>query len=75
MNQFEYAVADHTELGCVSMLPQEPVPMELEVYYLPTDQRVSVPVLEDGFINMSNMVQKYTGRYYRSTCHRVLTNK
>lgn len=76
MNQFEYTVADHTELGCVSILPQEPVPMELEVYYLDTDQRVCVPVLEDGlFINMGDMMQKYAGGYYRSAGHRPLTNK
>lgn len=75
MNQFEYTVADHTELGCVSIISQEPVMMELELYYLPTEHRVSVRVLEDGFVNMGDMAQKCTGRYYRSARHRVLANK
>ena len=35
-----------------------------------------VPVVADGFvINMGDMMQKYTGGYYRSARHRVLTNK
>ncbi|PKX93956.1 Clavaminate synthase-like protein [Aspergillus novofumigatus IBT 16806] len=37
---------------------------------------VAVPVVEDAFvINMGNMMQKYTGGYYRSARHRVLTNR
>lgn len=76
MNQLEFTVADHTDFGCVSILLQEPGTTGLEVYYPPTNQWVPVPVIEDGFvINMGDMMQKYTGGYYRSARHRVLTNK
>lgn len=34
-----------------------------------------VPVVPEGFvINMGDMMEKYTGGYYRSARHRVLTN-
>ncbi|KAG8164504.1 hypothetical protein KVR01_006422 [Diaporthe batatas] len=72
----QFGVADHTDFGCVSILLQEPGTTGLEVYYPPADQWVPVPVLDDGFvINMGDMMQKYTGGYYRSARHRVLTNK
>jgi isopenicillin N synthase-like dioxygenase len=36
---------------------------------------VPVPVVDDGFvINMGDMMQNYTGGYYRSARHRVLAN-
>ncbi|ROV98452.1 hypothetical protein VPNG_08526 [Cytospora leucostoma] len=72
----QFGVADHTDFGCVSILLQEPGTSGLEVYYPPTEQWVPVPVVEDGFvINMGDMMQKYTGGYYRSARHRVLTSR
>ncbi|KAL7622904.1 2-oxoglutarate-dependent dioxygenase asL3 [Parahypoxylon ruwenzoriense] len=74
--RFLHYVADHTDFGCVSILLQEPGTKGLEVYYPPTETWVPVPVVEDGFvINMGDMMQKYTGGYYRSARHRVLTNR
>ncbi|KAI1074639.1 Clavaminate synthase-like protein [Whalleya microplaca] len=72
----QFGVADHTDFGCVSILLQEPGTTGLEVYYPPSDSWVPVPVVDDGFvINMGDMMQKYTGGYYRSARHRVLTNR
>ncbi|KAI5861148.1 Clavaminate synthase-like protein [Durotheca rogersii] len=72
----QFGVADHTDFGCVSILLQEPGTTGLEVFYPPTGTWVPVPVAEDGFvINMGDMMQKYTGGYYRSNRHRVLTNR
>ncbi|OAA36865.1 hypothetical protein NOR_07385 [Metarhizium rileyi] len=72
----QFGVADHTDFGCVSILIQEPGTKGLEVYYPPTDSWVPVPVMENGFVvNMGDMMQKYTGGYYRSARHRVLTNR
>lgn len=69
-------VADHTDFGCVSILLQEPGTSGLEVYYPPSDSWIPVPVVNDGFvINMGDMMQRYTGGYYRSARHRVLTNR
>lgn len=69
-------VADHTDFGCVSIILQEPETTGLEVYYPPAQTWVPVPVVEDAFVvNMGDMMQKYTGGYYRSARHRVLTNR
>jgi isopenicillin N synthase-like dioxygenase len=69
-------VADHTDFGCVSILLQEAGTDGLEVFYPPTGTWVPVPVIPEGFvINMGDMMQKYTGGYYRSARHRVLTNR
>jgi isopenicillin N synthase-like dioxygenase len=73
---FFFPVADHTDFGCVSIILQEPGTTGLEVYYPPSQTWVSVPVVENAFvINMGDMMQKYTGGYYRSARHRVLTNR
>ncbi|KAJ6442766.1 putative 2-oxoglutarate-dependent dioxygenase [Purpureocillium lavendulum] len=72
----QFGVADHTDFGCVSILLQEPGTKGLEVFYPPSETWVPVPVVSDGYvINMGDMMQKYTGGYYRSARHRVLTNK
>jgi len=72
----QFGVADHTDFGCVSILLQEPHTSGLEVFYPPLSTWVPVPVVSDGFvINMGDMMQKYTGGYYRSARHRVLTNR
>ena len=69
-------VADHTDFGFVSILLQEAGTSGLEVFYPPTKSWVPVPVFEQGFvINMGDMMQKYSGGYYRSARHRVLTNR
>ncbi|KAF5657014.1 Oxoglutarate iron-dependent oxygenase [Fusarium heterosporum] len=71
----QFGVADHTDFGCVTILAQEPGTTGLEVYYPPTNSWVPVPVMENAYvINMGDMMQKYTGGYYRSARHRVLTN-
>ncbi|KAF5962584.1 Oxoglutarate/iron-dependent oxygenase [Fusarium bulbicola] len=71
----QFGVADHTDFGCVTILAQELGTTGLEVYYPPTKSWVSVPVKENAYvINMGDMMQKYTGGYYRSARHRVLTN-
>ena len=69
-------VADHTDFGFVSILLQEASTSGLEVFYPPTSSWVPVPVFPEGFvINMGDMMQKYSGGYYRSARHRVLTNR
>jgi isopenicillin N synthase-like dioxygenase len=69
-------VADHTDFGFVSILLQEAHTSGLEVFYPPTSTWVPVPVVPEGFvINMGDMMQKYSGGYYRSARHRVLTNR
>ena len=71
-----FAVADHTDFGCVSILLQEPGTAGLEVFYPPSESWVPVPVVSNGYvINMGDMMQKYTSGYYRSARHRVLTNR
>ncbi|KAF5585630.1 isopenicillin N synthetase [Fusarium pseudocircinatum] len=71
----QFGVADHTDFGCVTILAQELGTTGLEVYYPPTNSWVPVPVKENAYvINMGDMMQKYTGGYYRSARHRVLTN-
>ncbi|KAF7596509.1 hypothetical protein BBP40_001381 [Aspergillus hancockii] len=72
----QFGVADHTDFGCVSIILQEPDTTGLEVYYPPSETWVPVPVVEDAFVvNMGDMMQKYTGGWYRSARHRVLTNR
>ncbi|KAH6984469.1 hypothetical protein BKA56DRAFT_630887 [Ilyonectria sp. MPI-CAGE-AT-0026] len=72
----KFGVADHTDFGCVTILLQEPNTTGLEVFYPPSECWVPVPVVEDAYvINMGDMMQKYTGGYYRSARHRVQTNR
>lgn len=75
-DQHPPTVADHTDFGCISVLLQEEGTVGLEVYHPPTDSWIPVPVIPDAFvINIGDMMQKYTGGYYRSARHRVLTNR
>jgi isopenicillin N synthase-like dioxygenase len=46
----------------------------LEVWYPPTGTWIPVPPKENSYvINIGDMIQKYTGGYYRSARHRVIT--
>ncbi|KAF2134741.1 Clavaminate synthase-like protein [Dothidotthia symphoricarpi CBS 119687] len=75
-NSRQFGVADHTDFGFVSILLQEAGTSGLEVFYPPLETWVPVPVVREGFvINMGDMMQMYTGGYYRSARHRVLTNR
>ncbi|KAH8683600.1 2OG-Fe(II) oxygenase family oxidoreductase [Ilyonectria robusta] len=72
----KFGVADHTDFGCVTILLQDPNTTGLEVFYPRTESWVPVPVAEDAYvINMGDMMQKYTGGYYRSARQRVQTNR
>ncbi|RAH44770.1 isopenicillin N synthase family dioxygenase [Aspergillus brunneoviolaceus CBS 621.78] len=72
----QFGVADHTDFGCVSIILQEPGTTGLEVYHPPSESWVPVPVVENAFVvNMGDMMQRYTGGFYRSARHRVLTNR
>ncbi|KAJ5909829.1 leucoanthocyanidin dioxygenase [Penicillium tannophilum] len=70
----QFGVGDHTDFGCVTILLQEMGTEGLEVWYPPTETWIPVPPKEHAYvINMGDMMQKYTGGYYRSARHRVLT--
>jgi isopenicillin N synthase-like dioxygenase len=67
-------VGDHTDFGCVTILLQEMGTEGLEVWYPPTETWIPVPPKEHEYvINIGDMVQKFTGGYYRSARHRVVT--
>lgn len=68
-------VGDHTDFGGVAILLQEEGTEGLEVFYPPSQCWVPVPVKPDSYvINMGDMMQKWTGGYYRSARHRVITS-
>ncbi|KAJ5872920.1 leucoanthocyanidin dioxygenase [Penicillium soppii] len=70
----QFGVGDHTDFGCVTILLQEMGTKGLEVWYPPTETWIPVPPQEHAYvINIGDMVQKYTGGYYRSARHRVIT--
>ncbi|CEJ81466.1 hypothetical protein VHEMI01588 [[Torrubiella] hemipterigena] len=70
----QFGVADHTDFGCLTLLLQETGSKGLEVWYPPTEKWISVPPMEGAYVvNMSDMMQKWTGGYYRSARHRVIT--
>lgn len=67
-------VGDHTDFGGITLLLQQPDREGLEVWYPPTESWIPVPVQENSFvINIGDMIQKWTGGYYRSARHRVIT--
>lgn len=69
------AVGDHSDFGCVTILLQEPGTEGLEVFYPPTESWIPVPVKENSFvINIGDVMQKWTGEYYRSARHRVVAS-
>ncbi|KAH8693371.1 hypothetical protein GQ44DRAFT_744621 [Phaeosphaeriaceae sp. PMI808] len=72
----QYGVGDHTDFGNVSVLLQEEGRDGLEAFYPPTHVWVPVPALEHSYvINIGNMMQKWTGGYYKSARHRVINHK
>ncbi|KAI0412777.1 hypothetical protein F5X98DRAFT_367078 [Xylaria grammica] len=72
-NDTQFGVGDHTDFGCITVLLQEPNREGLQVWYPPTETWIPVPVKEGSYvINIGDMVQKYTGGYYRSARHRVV---
>ncbi|KAH0600353.1 hypothetical protein MHUMG1_01349 [Metarhizium humberi] len=75
LHDTQFGVADHTDFGCITILLQEAVSKGLEVWYPPTETWIPVPPTEGAYvINMSDMMMKLTGGYYRSARHRVVTN-
>lgn len=59
----------------MTILLQEVGSKGLEVWYPPTETWIPVPPKKGAYvINMSDMMQKWTGGYYRSARHRVLTS-
>ncbi|RYP02758.1 hypothetical protein DL764_005632 [Monosporascus ibericus] len=71
----QFGVGDHTDFGCIAVLLQEPDREGLQVWYPPTETWIPVPVKEGSFIiNVGDMLQKYTGGYYRSARHRVVNS-
>ncbi|KAF2966407.1 hypothetical protein GQX73_g7185 [Xylaria multiplex] len=72
-NNTQFGVGDHTDFGCITVLLQEPNREGLQVWYPPTETWIPVPVKEGSYvINIGDMIQKYTGGYYRSARHRVV---
>ncbi|KAI1768920.1 putative 1-aminocyclopropane-1-carboxylate oxidase [Hypoxylon sp. FL1150] len=70
----QFGVAAHTDFSAITILLQQPGTEGLQVWYPPTEDWIPVPVVEDGFvINIGDLMQKYTGGYYRSARHRVIT--
>ena len=68
-----FAVGDHTDFGCVSILLQEKGTKGLEVWYPPKEEWVPVPVIENAYvINIGDSMDKWTAGYYRSARHRVV---
>ena len=67
-------VGDHTDFGGITVLLQQPGTEGLEVWYPPTESWISVPVKEGSYvINIGDMLQKWTGGYYSSARHRVIS--
>ncbi|KAL3433427.1 hypothetical protein BDV09DRAFT_171947 [Aspergillus tetrazonus] len=70
----QFGVGDHTDFGCITILLQEMGTEGLEVWYPPTETWIPVPPQENAYvINIGDMIQKFTGGYYRSARHRVIT--
>ncbi|KAF2151291.1 Clavaminate synthase-like protein [Myriangium duriaei CBS 260.36] len=75
LDERQFGVGDHTDFGGVAILLQEEGTEGLEVWYPPTKTWIAVPVKHGSYvINMGDMMQKWTGGYYRSARHRVITN-
>ncbi|THC89927.1 hypothetical protein EYZ11_010609 [Aspergillus tanneri] len=74
LDERQFGVGDHTDFGCITILLQEMGTEGLEVWYPPTRTWIPVPPQEHAYvINIGDMVQKFTGGYYRSARHRVVT--
>lgn len=70
----QFGVAAHTDFSTITILLQQAGTEGLQVWHPPTEDWIPVPVVEDGFvINIGDLMQKYTGGYYRSARHRVVT--
>ncbi|KAI0010263.1 Clavaminate synthase-like protein [Xylariaceae sp. FL0662B] len=75
LDQRQFGVGDHTDFGGIAVLLQEMNTKGLEVWYPPTETWIPVPPKENTYvINMGDMMQKWTGGFYRSARHRVLTS-
>lgn len=69
----ENLVGAHTDFGGITFLLQQPGTKGLEVWYPPTESWVPVPVTPNSFVvNIGDLVEKWTGGYYRSAVHRVI---
>lgn len=67
-------MGEHTNFGNVSVLLQEGTE-SLEALYISTDTWVPIPVnLYSYFINIGDIMQKWTVGYYRSALHRVVNS-
>ncbi|KAJ6443310.1 isopenicillin N synthetase [Purpureocillium lavendulum] len=74
-NDSQFGVGDHTDFGCIALLLQEPAREGLQVWYPPTESWIPVPVKENSYVcNIGDMLQKYSGGYYRSARHRVVNS-
>lgn len=63
----------HTDFGGITFLLQQPGTSGLQVFYPPTEEWIPVPVKENSFvINIGDLLQMWTGDYYRSAVHRVI---
>ncbi|KAI0439981.1 putative 1-aminocyclopropane-1-carboxylate oxidase [Xylaria telfairii] len=70
----QFGVAAHTDFSTITILLQQPGTEGLQVWYPPTEDWIPVPVVDDGFvINIGDLMEKFTGGYYRSARHRVVT--
>lgn len=73
-NEKQFGVGDHTDFGGIAVLLQQEGTEGLEVWYPPTETWIPVPVKENSFvINIGDILQLWTGGYYRSARHRVVT--
>ncbi|KAL3426671.1 citrinin biosynthesis oxygenase CtnA [Phlyctema vagabunda] len=63
----------HTDFGGITFLLQQPGTSGLQVLYPPTEEWIEVPVKVNSFVvNIGDLLQKWTGSYYRSAWHRVI---
>ena len=67
-------MGDHTDFGNITILLQQEGTEGLQVWYPPTEAWIPVPVTPGAYvINMGDTMQKWTGGYYRSARHRVIS--
>ncbi|KAI3331459.1 putative 2OG-Fe(II) oxygenase family oxidoreductase [Xylariaceae sp. AK1471] len=69
----QFGIGAHTDFGGVTILFQQPGKDGLEVWHEGREEWIDVPALEDVYvINCGDMVQRWSGGYYKSAKHRVI---